>query len=45
MRVHGNFLAEELPSRKESSAHSPRGIAVPPPKIFPELAQLSLLAG
>ena len=38
MRVCGKFLAEELPSRKEFSAHSPRGMAVPPPKIFRELA-------
>ena len=28
-----------------SSIHSPREMASPPPKIFPELAQVNLLAG
>ena len=45
MGVRGKFLAKELPSRKESAAHSPRGMVVPPPKLFPELTQVSLLAG
>ena len=28
MRVRGKFLAKELSFRKESSAHSPRGMVV-----------------
>ena len=45
VRVRGKCLAEELPSHKESSAHFTRGMAVPPPKTFPELAEVSPLAG
>jgi len=40
VRVCGKFWAEDLPSRKEFSVHSPREMAIPPPKIFRELAHV-----
>ena len=44
--VQGKFLAAELhPENGLKKAHSPHRMAALPPKSFPELTQVSLLAG